>query len=125
MIANERVRDAIFKHMNLDSFTRMWCKKCKRMHRGKKFIDYRKPIKAVDDTDAFQVFWMCENNWHHFFKIGFTKPVDFNILKPLPEQKDTGTPGVDASEKDWEDWAMQQTDKFQLEQKAAKAYGLI
>ena len=120
MIKNEAVRDAIYKFMKCES--ERWqvrCRKCGHKY-GKKFIDYRKAVKSIDNRDAFQVFFMCNNDWHHFFKMGFTSPVDFNINNgeyDLPNQN-ADMPDDDAPEKDWDDWAAQQYERVMAKARA-------
>ncbi len=114
MIANVQVRDAIFKYMKCDSVsTTMLCKKCGGKHTGKVFIDYRKPVKDVNGKDAFPVFWMCNNDWHHFFKKGYTGPVDFGQGYEDSVASDKQMPDDSASEKDWEDWARQTQERLE------------
>ncbi len=83
------------------------CKKCNRRTTGTMYAVPSQPLRAMDGGTAYPIIWICDYDYHHIRRPGYTKPVDFTEIlgkAQIPGEID-GMPDFNASDEDWEDWS--------------------
>lgn len=89
------------------------CHKCGYVTNGQMFYLTSQPVKSIDGQNAYQVFWFCDNNYHHCIRPGYTRPVDFNLIHGKPPSLEEDAPDYDASDSVWEEYVFEQTKKME------------
>ena len=88
-----------FKFLQLGNFR---CSKCKRSvnSKGKYVVLQDKGTQATDGSQAYRIFFVCNDRSHLSF-VGYTKPVDFRDINGGDMNKDIKRYDEEEEEEEW------------------------